>query len=42
MYNFAFAFVVCTVLYLVGEAIANLTKAWIPAVFVTALLVLVG
>ena len=42
MYNFALAFVICGIVYFIGEAVSNVTKAWVPSVFVTAILVLVG
>ncbi len=42
MYNFALAFVACAVVYLIGEAVSNLTKAWVPSVFVTAVVMLAG
>ena len=42
MYNFALAFVICCVAYLIGEAVSNVTKAWIPSVFVTAAVLLIG
>ncbi len=42
MYNFALAFVICCVAYLIGEIVSNVTKAWIPSVFVTAAVLLVG
>jgi len=42
MYNFALAFVICAAAYLIGEAVSNLTKAWVPSVFVTAVVMLVG
>lgn len=42
MYNFALAFVICAVVYLIGEAVSNLTKAWVPSVFVSAVILLVG
>ena len=42
MYNFALAFVICGVVYFIGEAVSNLTKAWIPSVFVTAAVLLAG
>ncbi len=42
MYNFALAFVICGIVYFIGEAVSNLTKAWVPSVFVTAIVVLVG
>ena len=42
MYNFALAFVICCVAYLIGEVVSQLTKAWVPSVFVTACFLLVG
>ncbi len=42
MYNFALAFIICAAAYLIGDAVSNLTKAWIPSVFVTAVVLLVG
>ena len=42
MYNFALAFVICCVAYLIGEVVSQLTKAWVPSVFVTACVLLVG
>ena len=42
MYNFALAFIICAAAYLIGEAVSNLTKAWIPSVFVTAVVLLIG
>ena len=42
MYNFALAFVICAVAYLIGEAVSNVTKAWVPSVFVTAAILLIG
>lgn len=42
MYNFALAFVICAGAYVLGEVVSTLTKAWIPAIFVTALFFLVG
>ena len=42
MYNFALAFVICAAAYVIGEIVSTLTKAWIPSVFVTAVLLLVG
>lgn len=40
MYNFALAFIICVLVYFIGDAVSNLTKAWIPSVFVTAVVVL--
>ena len=42
MYNFALAFVICAVVYIIGEYVAKITKAWIPSVFVTAVVLLLG
>lgn len=42
MYNFALAFVACAAAYIIGEIISTATKAWVPSVFVTAVLFLVG
>lgn len=42
MYNFALAFVICAAVYIIGEVVSTLTKAWIPSVFVTAAVILVG
>ena len=42
MYNFALAFIICAAAYLIGDAVSNLTKAWIPSVFVTAVVLLIG
>ena len=42
MYNYMLAFVFCAVCYIAGEYISNATKAWVPSVFVTAALMLVG
>lgn len=42
MYNFMLAFVICAIAYIIGEWVATATKAWIPSVFVTACVMLVG
>ncbi len=42
MYNFALAFILCAVAYLIGDAVSILTKAWVPSVFVTAIVMLAG
>ena len=42
MYNYMLAFVICAVAYIAGEYVSNATKAWIPSVFVTAALMLIG
>ena len=40
--QFALAFVICAVVYIIGEYVAKITKAWIPSVFVTAVVLLIG
>lgn len=42
MYNFALAFIWCCIAYIIGEFVSIKTKAWIPSVFVTAVVFLVG
>jgi len=42
MYNFVLAFVLCAVAYIIGDVVATKTKAWVPSVFVTAIIMLVG
>lgn len=42
MYNFVLAFVACAAAYIIGEVVSTVTKAWIPSVFVTAIVMLVG
>ena len=42
MYNFLFAFVICGVVILFGDFVARVTKAWIPSVFASAVLILIG
>ena len=42
MYNYMLAFVICAIAYIAGEYVSNVTKAWVPSVFVTAALMLVG
>lgn len=42
MYNFVLAFVICAVAFVIGEVVTTLTKAWIPSVFVTAIVFLIG
>lgn len=42
MYNFLFAFVICATVFVIGEIVSTVTKAWIPSVFVTAVIMLVG
>ena len=40
MYNFCMAFAACCVVYLIGDAVSRLTRAWVPSVFVTAAVML--
>lgn len=40
--NFCLAFVICVLVYAIGEWVSTLTKAWIPSVFVTAVVLLIG
>ena len=42
MYNFVLAFVLCAAAYIIGEVVSTVTKAWIPSVFVTAIVMLIG
>lgn len=42
MYNFALAFVICALVCVIGDFISKLSKAWIPSVFITAVILLVG
>lgn len=42
MYNFVLAFVICALAYVIGEVVATVTKAWVPSVFVTATVMLLG
>lgn len=42
MYNFVLAFVICAAAYVIGEIVSTVTKAWIPSVFVTAIVMLIG
>lgn len=42
MYNFVLAFVICAAAYIIGEVVSTVTKAWIPSVFVTAIVMLIG
>ncbi len=39
-YNFALAFVLCAAAFVIGEAVSTRTKAWVPSVFVTAVVML--
>lgn len=42
MYNFALAFTICAIFFAIGELVATITKAWVPSVFVTAVVMLLG
>lgn len=42
MYNFMAAFIICGAVVLIGEIVAKLTKAWVPSVFVSAVVLLLG
>ena len=42
MYNFLAAFCICGFIVIIGELVSTWTKAWIPSVFVSACLLLVG
>lgn len=42
MYNFLLAFVICGGIILFGDFVAKITKAWIPSVFASAVLILIG
>lgn len=42
MYNFALAFVICALVCIVGDVVSKLSKAWIPSVFITAVILLIG
>ena len=42
MYNFMLAFLICCVFYIIGEMVSDLTKAWVPSVFVSAVVMLLG
>lgn len=40
LYNFLLAFVICGGVIIIGEVVSTLTKAWVPSVFVSAVLLL--
>ena len=42
MYNFMLAFIICAIAFVIGEVVSTVTKAWVPSVFVTAIIMLVG
>ena len=41
-YNFALAFVACGVAYIIGELVSQWSRAWVPSVFITACVMLLG
>ena len=42
MYNFMTAFLACTLIVLIGDWVSRMTKGWLPSVFVSAVLILIG
>lgn len=42
LYNFLLAFVICGGVIIIGEVVSTLTKAWVPSVFVSTVLLLLG
>ncbi|MFA9423176.1 MAG: hypothetical protein ACERLG_06340 [Sedimentibacter sp.] len=42
MYNFALAFTVCCAAFAIGEVVSIKTKAWVPGIFITAAVMLIG
>lgn len=42
LYNLLLAFVICGGVIIIGEVVSTLTKAWVPSVFVSAVLLLLG
>lgn len=42
MYNFLAAFVICGLVIIIGEIVSRLTRAWVPSVFVSAVVLLLG
>ena len=42
MYNFMAAFIICGIVVIIGEVVAKLTRAWVPSVFVSAVVLLLG
>lgn len=42
VYNFISALVACLLIILVGEWLSKLTKGWVPSVFISAVLILLG
>lgn len=42
MYNFLLAFIICAIAFSMGEFISSVSKAWIPSIFATAVIFLLG
>lgn len=42
MYNFLLALVICAAAFAFGEIVSTASKAWIPSIFVTAVVFLLG
>ncbi|WP_440270854.1 hypothetical protein [Duodenibacillus massiliensis] len=42
LYNFLLAFVICGGVIIIGEVVSTLTKVWVPSVFVSVVLLLLG
>lgn len=42
MYNFMAAFVLCGLVVIIGEVVSRITRAWVPSVFVSAVILLAG
>ena len=42
MYNFMLALAIGALAFVAGEVISSLTKAWIPSVFISAVIMLLG
>ena len=42
MYNFLLAFAICALIIMIGELVDRKTHAWVPSVFVSAVIFLVG
>ena len=40
--NVCLAFTVCALAYIIGEWVSTATRAWVPSVFVTAVIMLLG
>lgn len=42
LYNFMSAFVACLVVVLIGDWLSKLTRGWVPSVFISAVVILIG